>query len=218
MEIIDLSHAIANEMPAYPGTESPVITQSSSIGENGYAEKMISMTSHTGTHVDAPSHMIQGANTLDQFSLDHFIGEGFIADISTLNKMIIDPEDLGGELERIRDKDFVLFHTGWSQYWGDEKYFREFPALSNRLVNTLTASNLKGIGLDTSSIDPYGTDHFSNHMTVFLRNIIIIENLTNLDKLIGKDFLFICNPLKIDKTDGSPVRAFAITRYSGSGF
>jgi kynurenine formamidase len=210
MKIIDLSHIISPDMPVYPGTHSPVFSASFTIEKNGYAEKMISMESHTGTHVDAPAHMIKGSGTLDKYAIDQFIGMAYVADVSGLKKKTIGVEDLEIELEIIGRKDFVLFYTGWSKYWGNEKYFGDFPVLSNELVRKLTGFRLKGIGLDTISLDPVESINYPNHLTVFKKNMIIIENLTNLDKLIGKEFLFICNPLKIAGGDGSPVRACAI--------
>lgn len=210
MKIIDLSHTISHGMPVYPGTRLPEIMPSCSIEKNGYAEKLLTLESHTGTHVDAPAHMIRGASTIDKYNIDQFTGMGYVADISGLKKKTADLEDLEIELEIISRKDFVLFYTGWSAYWGKDAYFSDYPVLSYDLIKRLTEFMLKGIGLDTISLDPVGSTSFPNHLMVFRKNMIIIENLTNLDKLLGKDFLFISNPLKIEAGDGSPVRACAI--------
>jgi len=210
MKIIDLSYKIYPEMPVYPGTEPPLIIESCTIDYDGFAEKMICMSSHTGTHIDSPAHMIKEASTLDRYELDQFIGKACVIDISGTRKKVIDPEDIELELEFINRKDFVLFHTGWSVNWGKDRYFRDFPVLSQELVRKLTEYKLKGIGMDTISVDPVDSVDFVNHMILFRKNMIIIENLTNLDKLLGKDFIFLCNPLKITEIDGSSVRACAI--------
>jgi kynurenine formamidase len=210
MQIIDLSHFISNDMPVYPDTHSPVIQVANTIEKNGYAEKVISMSTHTGTHIDAPAHMIKGSKTLDMFGIDHFIGEGKVIDLSGKEKKLIETEDLADEMDGIEKIDFLLFYTGWSRFWGDEKYFRDYPVLSENLVKSLTGYKLKGIGFDIISIDPVGVSEFRNHMTVFGKNMIIIENLKNLETLIGKVFTFFCLPLKIEDSDGSPVRACAI--------
>ena len=67
MKVIDLTHIISAGMPVYPGTEGPKISQATTIEAEGFAEKLITMYSHTGTHMDAPGHIVAGARTLDQF-------------------------------------------------------------------------------------------------------------------------------------------------------
>jgi arylformamidase len=210
MNVIDLTHFISSKMPVYPDTETPEIVDSNTIEKNGFAEKLISMSSHTGTHIDAPAHMIKNSNTLDKFDINQFIGEGKVVDISRIKKKIIEIVDIKADLKKIDTKDFILFYTGWSRYWGRDEYFRDYPILSEELVKYLTGYKLKGIGFDIISIDPVGAVHFTNHMIVFRKNILIIENLKNLETLIGKKFTFFCLPLKIGNSDGSPVRACAI--------
>lgn len=68
-ELIDLTHPIASNMPVYPGTEPPVLITGCTIDESGFLEKKITLYSHTGTHVDAPAHLIKGAKTLDRLPI-----------------------------------------------------------------------------------------------------------------------------------------------------
>ena len=86
MRIIDLSHAISPSMPAYPGTNPPKFTAACTIDTCGFAEKHMSMSSHTGTHLDAPAHVIDGAKTLDQIAMDRFIGFACVLDLSSIKK------------------------------------------------------------------------------------------------------------------------------------
>ena len=212
MNIIDLTHFISSKMPVYPNTDSPKISDTNTIEKNGYAEKIISMSTHTGTHVDSPAHMIKGSNTLDKFKINQFIGAGKVINISRIKKKIIEMDDIVSDIGKIIDIDFVLFYTGWSHFWGKDQYFVDYPVLSGELVQFLSESKLKGLGFDTISIDPVGSVVFKNHMIVFRNNMIIIENLKNLDALTGKEFTFFCMPLKIGDSDGSPVRACAIIK------
>ena len=78
--ILDLTHCISPEMPVYPGTEQPVLTTACTIREAGYRETILHMYSHTGTHMDAPAHMIEGGRTLDAFPAETFVGPGFVLD------------------------------------------------------------------------------------------------------------------------------------------
>ena len=77
MKIIDLTHSISPRMPVYPGTEPPIFIQGCSIDEIGFLEKKITLYSHTGTHIDAPAHLIKGSKTLDQLPVEHFQGRAF---------------------------------------------------------------------------------------------------------------------------------------------
>jgi len=106
--------------------------------------------------------------------------------------------------------EFVLFHTGWSRLWGKETYFEGFPVLAPAAAHWLADRELKGIGFDAVSVDPVGSADYPNHRILFRKGMLSIENLTGLEPLIGRRFLFSCLPLKIEEADGSPVRAVAI--------
>jgi len=103
-----------------------------------------------------------------------------------------------------------LIHTGWSLYWGTEKYFSNYPVLSLKAADWLSRFELKGFGLDTISADEADSQDFSVHKALLRNDTIIIENLTNLEKLPCSQFVFSCFPLNFEDADGSPVRAVAI--------
>ena len=80
MSVLDLTHTISGEMPVYPGTEKPVLTTACTIETAGYRETLLHMYSHTGTHMDAPAHMIARGRTLDSYGVEKFVGPGFVLD------------------------------------------------------------------------------------------------------------------------------------------
>ena len=80
MTVIDLTHTIREDMPVYPGTEPPRLTTACTVSQCGYRETLLHMYSHTGTHMDAPAHMMDGAPTLDSFGPDRFVGRGYVLD------------------------------------------------------------------------------------------------------------------------------------------
>jgi len=213
MEIVDLTHYIKEKMTVYPGTEGPKIEQNCTVVQNGYAEKLLTMFSHTGTHIDAPGHILENAATLDDFDISKFVGIAYVLDFRNVGRKIIEVDDLKKYEGLIRQNEFILFCTGWSDYWDNEKYFDGFPVLSEESVSWLSSFKLKGLGFDVISIDPVGSENLPNHRIILSKNMIIIENLTNLEYLVGKNIIFSCMPLKIEDADGSPVRAFAITDY-----
>jgi kynurenine formamidase len=210
MKIIDLSHPISPNMPVYPGTEPPVFISGSNIDDVGFLEKKITMYSHIGTHIDAPAHIIKGAKTLDQLSIEHFFGKAFLLNLTTRKKKSIDIDELEPHQDSIRNSDFILLNTGWSQLWGSNSYFQNYPILSSEAASWLSNFNLKGVGMDTISADEGNSQDFPIHKIFLSHNIVIIENLTNLNALPASHFMFSCFPLKIAQADGSPVRAVAI--------
>ncbi len=78
MQIVDLTHMIDEKMPIFPGTEPPKIIQKNTINKDGFAEKILTISTHTGTHIDAPAHMIDGGNSLSDFPIEKFIGRGVV--------------------------------------------------------------------------------------------------------------------------------------------
>lgn len=207
MKIIDLTQNINEIMPVYPGTDRPSITNATTIENEGFAEKLIKMYSHTGTHIDAPAHMLQNGSTLDNFNVDKFIGKAIIIDceVQKITKNLI-----MSNIEQKGNIDFIILNTGWSSKWGIDDYFYNFPILEADASSYISQLGLKGIGLDCISIDAVGSDKMENHIKIFNSNMIIIENLCNLDQLVNKEFIFSSLPLKIENSDGSPTRAIAI--------
>jgi arylformamidase len=210
MTVIDLSHPISPAMPVYPGTEPPVIRQANTLARDGFAEKLISLYSHTGTHMDAPAHMVNGGQTLDSMEASRFVGPGCVVDVATEGRVSIGIEDLEPRRAAIERSSFVLFRTGWERLWGMPGYFTGFPALTLEAARWLAARRLVGVGFDAISADPIEPGAFPNHLVFFGAGMVIVENLRGLAALGSRDFLFCCLPLPIDESDGSPVRAAAI--------
>lgn len=210
MKVVDLSHTISSDMPVYPGTKPPMISNEYSIEHDGFYERKITLYSHTGTHMDAPAHLIKGSDTLEKFSIESFFGQAFVLDVAQINKQIIDITDLETHKETFKNIEFFILHTGWSRFWGRERYFYDYPVLNDEAAEWLHQFHLKGIGLDTISADKAGSKDLPIHK-IFLKNhMLIIENLAHLDTIPSKTFLFSCFPLKFEHADGSPIRAVAI--------
>lgn len=173
-------------------------------------EKKIAIYSHTGTHMDAPAHILPGTKTLDKFPASHFLGQAAVLDVTAERK--ITKQALERFEPLIIKSDFVVLYTGWSAFWGVDKYFSEFPVLTAEAARWLSNFALKGIGIDAISVDEVGTADYINHQIFLEKEILIIENLTNLTNLSGKLVGFYCFPLLISEADGSPVRAVAVSK------
>ncbi|KGK87109.1 hydrolase [Desulfosporosinus sp. HMP52] len=211
MKVTDLSHLIHSSMPVFPGTEQPTFQRANTLEKDGFLEAKITMYSHTGTHIDAPAHMHQNGSYLDEFAIDKFIGTAIILDFSRSNTQVLDIESIISHEETIRNIDFLILKTGWSKYWGNPKYYKGFPYLTEESAKWLSQFALKGIGIDAISIDDIESSSFPVHKILLEKNIVIIENLTNLDSIDPRaSFLLSVMPIKNKQADGSPVRAISI--------
>ena len=210
MKIIDLSHTISPGMPVYPGTEPPTFVPACSLEDLGFVEKKITLYSHTGTHMDAPAHILDGPKTLDQLPADYFMGKSAVLDVTGTEDPLIERpiiEPYGAVLEEIH---CVLLRTGWSSHWGTESYYQGYPVLSFEAARWIADFGLKGLGVAAISLDGVGSTAFPVHATLFEHDMVVIENLTNLESLPSAGFMLSCFPLKIEDADGSPIRAVAI--------
>lgn len=210
MKITDLTHIIYSDMPVFPGTEPPIFEIANTLENEGFQEVKITMYSHTGTHIDAPAHMLSDGPCLDNLQIEHFIGNATVLDFSNENIQSIDVNSLKLFEEKIKNVEFIIIKTGWSKYWGNKKYYKDFPSLSEESAKWLCQFNLKGIGIDAISIDDINSSTFTVHKTLMLKNILIIENLTNLDSINNEYFILSIMPLKNKNADGSPIRAVSI--------
>ncbi len=208
MRLIDLTHRIEPGMTVYPGTAPPVIKEACTLAADGFREKRLDLYSHTGTHIDAPAHMLANGKSLDQLAIGTYFGTACLyrhrgpAPISKAN--LAPCADLLGGV------DFFLIATGWDKFWKTPAYFTDFPTLTEEAAGWLTHFRLKGVGVDTISVDPVDSLSFPVHTVLLTNEIVIIENLTNLTSLAVDTFSFCCLPLHIIDADGSPVRAVAL--------
>ena len=210
MKIIDLTHFISPDMPVYPGTEQPKFNPANTYKKDGFKETLLTMFSHTGTHIDPPAHLFNGKKTLDLMDISSFIGSAIVIDCKDLDEGDVVTLDRIKKYDKAENAEFILFNFGWDKYWGKEKYFGNYPIISNEVVDFIIKTKKKGVGLDTIGIDPISDTNLSIHKKLFSAlDIIVIENLSNLDKLVDKKFTLFALPLKTKDADGSPARAVA---------
>jgi kynurenine formamidase len=212
---IDLSHVIVPGMPQWRGDDQPLaIHRHSEHDSDSHMSSSVEFGCHIGTHIDAPLHFLAGAAGVDELPLTALGGAALVVDVRRTVEQMAAAGDAalelglevlsGADLETI---DFVLFHTGWDQYWGSERYYEYWPFLSSELAEALSAAALKGVGLDTPSLDDFGGQ--VAHDMCAGAGMINIENLTNLGALPRTGSWFQAFPLKLAGTEASPVRALA---------
>ncbi len=212
MKIIDLTHYISPDMPVYPGTERPIFTPANSYEKDGFKETLLTMFTHTGTHMDPPAHLYAGRTTLDQFPIEQFVGKAVVIDCGEMQEGDrITMDYICAQQAEADAAEYLLFRTGWSRYWGQDEYYGDYPCIDHEVADYIIRTNKKGVGLDTIGLDPIADANLTLHKKLFLKNeVVIIENLENLE-LLGKDlFTFCALPLKHVDADGSPIRAIAL--------
>jgi len=212
MKIIDLSFEIHSGAPVFPGYPVPIVHKWTSIEEHGYYANLLVFVEHTLTHVDVPAHFIKNGITVEHVPLEKCMGKGVVIDVSrkTSNSEIT-VEDIDKVLRElsltIGPGWIVLFYTGYDKKIGTPEFFNH-PGLGWAASRYLAGLKVNAVGIDAPSIDH---EPYPAHKTLLSQGILIYENLTNLDLLLGNiGFKFIGLPLKIRAGSASPVRAIAI--------
>lgn len=210
IEVVELSHSITPEMPVWPGTPEPEFLKLSSVAVDGFAEQSIRMSSHTGTHIDAPAHIIDGGASLDRYGPGSFFGKGVLVEVPGAQNGPISREQLFPLVDSLATIDFLLFHTGWSRFWGEAAYGRGYPVLDSGAADLLSSLTLKGIGIDAPSFDLPESRDYPVHLRLLSAGVLLIENMTDLHLLPPSGFLLSVFPLRITGAEACPVRAVAI--------
>ncbi|WP_282201405.1 cyclase family protein [Collibacillus ludicampi] len=209
-KIVDLSLPLTNDTPIYPGDPQPNISVATTIEKEGYNLHYVHIGSQTGSHVDAPYHFCDHGERIDESDLRLFIGTGVVIPVTGKGEQEeITLDDVETYLDRLAPGKIVLFHTGWSQYAGEEKYFRH-PYVSVEVVDEMIRRGIRTFCIDAINMDVTGGTSFPVHDAVAAVNGIIAENMTNFESIDFPDPLITLFPLKIAGADGSPVRAVAI--------
>lgn len=218
MRIVDLTHPITSGMPVYPGDPIVSITSALSVSDDGVAVAHLSLGSHAGTHLDAPSHSIEGGRTVDQIALELLQGDALVLQVNVpANRRITEadlPHPLPARLPRI-----VCVATGWDQYFtpagsgatANEPRMLAHPFLAPEFASELWSRGARVLGVDALSPDPSGAlsdGTLPVHEIWLGQDGVIVENLTGLLQLPERVELIIA-PLPLAGVDGSPVRAMA---------
>ncbi len=204
MDIVDLSHTVRTDMPAYPGDEiRTVVERLSEHGAGTHQSSALSMGCHVGTHIDLPLHFNEGGADLESFPVSGCVGRALAvpAPQGAIGPDVLASADLDG-------LDFVILRTGWQRRWNTPDYYRDWPWLQRDTAERLAGAGLRGVGLDGPSVDPLGGQNA--HEILAAAGMIIVENLTALDRLPDEPFLFAALPLRLAGAEASPVRAIAL--------
>jgi len=216
-KIIDLTMSLKEGMQTFPVPWHPFveITQLGRHGiENRETRKLI-LGTHTGTHIDAPSHFISDGDTVDQIPLDQLVGPASVLDLTDFGaRMEVSEENLKQSLGD-RSAERVLMRFDWDRNLGSMSYYDDSPFLSERAAEWLVKQGCRLLGMDTPMPDNpkngYNCQKDSpNHKILLGNGIILVEYMVNLAELYKPIVELVIGPIKVHEGDGAPVRAFAI--------
>ncbi|MEG1836511.1 MAG: cyclase family protein [Synergistaceae bacterium] len=210
MKVIDLGHPLIDGMAVFPGDIVPSIKSGATMEDNGWRTTIVNMSSHAGTHMDAPAHMLKDGEYMDELPNETFFGFGLVIDVRHCAGRKIELSDIKAHVKDVNFSDFLLFYTGWSDKWGTEEYMKDFPTLSEEAAKWVTKQDLKGIGFDALSVDTVDSTTCEIHKTILGAKLVILENLTNLDKVGKKPFCMTALPISLVKQDGGSARVMAV--------
>jgi len=202
MAIIDISLPLDADTPTYKGNAKrrPKIERTRTLSE-GANESRITLDAHTGTHVDAPFHMVEGGKTIDLFSLWYFHGLAEVVEVRGVEA--VEESHLLPFKNRFSEAEFILIRTDNSY---TDRNREDFIYLSQSGAEFLAQQGIKGVGIDSLGIERNQPGH-PTHRALLGRDILVFEGLALEHAMPGRYF-FRAYPLLIREGDGSPVRAF----------
>ncbi|ABC28412.1 predicted metal-dependent hydrolase [Hahella chejuensis KCTC 2396] len=223
--IIDLSHPIDANIPLWPGDPTVHFTDEASIAKDGYFLRSFQIGEHSGTHMNAPASFFTDGMTIDSYKPEQLMPEAVVIDVSAQAQ---EQPDYTVTIQDIHHWEqnhgvipagcIVLFYTGYQHFWKTpERFFNmdaqgvmHFPGLAAETAKYLLEERkVSGLGIDTHGVDPgFSVEHQVNCMTL-AQSGIVLECLTNLDRLPPKGVTLAIGLLRLRGGSGSPVSVLA---------
>lgn len=215
--IVDLSHTIRDGMQTFPADWHPrvCIQALGRLSVEGRRSSRITLGTHTGTHLDAPSHFLPDGATVDEVPLNLLMGPCQSVDMSGVPaSSAISPGMLE---EAFQGRDVgprVVLSFGWSVRFNTESFYRDSPYLTDQAAEWLVANGVQVLGYDVPSPDNPLDNRYSScdspiHKILLGAQVWLLESLNSLD-LLPQEFELIALPLPVAGLDGAPVRCLAV--------
>ncbi len=213
MKVIDLTLTISEQIPTFPDSPQPNFINWETLKKDGYNLELLFLSSHTGTHIDAPYHFLKKGQKIHQIMTRRLVTEAILIKIRKGADQSITKTDIQKFEKKygmIDDGSTVIFHTGWQKNLKKKSYFLKNPGLAVSAAKYLASKKINMVGIDSPSIDLGKDSKFSVHHILAKSGVLIVENLANLEKIHSGIFHLIVAPLKLKNATGSPVRAMAL--------
>jgi arylformamidase len=205
MKIYDVTVPISEKTPVYEGDPNVQIETANAIARGDAANvSRLCFGAHTGTHVDAPNHFIEGTRKVHKLELEKLIGRCRVVEIDK-SVTAIEAE----HIVKLEGVERVLFKTRNSDFWNEPErgFLKDFTYIAPDAAKALVDLKLKLVGIDYLSVEKFGAETFDTHIALLEKEIVIVEGL-DLREVSAGDYELICLPLKIisETGDGAPAR------------
>ncbi len=202
--MIDISWPLGNKTTGYKDRTSVRIEQLKEFDRDGARESALWLTSHSGTHVDAPAHMLKEGKTIDRLALESFSGHCVVLDL-TMAAENITRELLQEHADLIKEGDIVLCKTVNSYLEPTAPFNPHFVYIESTGAEYLVEKKVKAVGIDYLGIERNQPDHLTHH-ELMSNGVVIIEGMRLAHVRPGR-YILICLPLNVIGLDGAPARA-----------
>src|SRR3990172_4154337 len=207
MKVYDVSVPLRAGMPTYSGEPGPRLQFTKQLSKGDPATvSVLSLGSHTGTHVDAPSHFLDGAPGVDSLPPEALVGPAFVAEHggeSHITAADLDALGIPADCERL------LFRRRGGRFWDDTEFHRDFIALAPDAARALAERGLRLVGIDYLSIERFQPERHEAHETLLAGGLVILGGL-DLRRVPPGEYLLVCAPLNVVGAEGAPARVFLI--------
>jgi kynurenine formamidase len=209
LRLVDLSFDIYDRAPTFGPDPKTAVLPHLTTADLSYNITQLIMSTHLGTHLDAPYHFFDDGRTVDQLDLRRAFGPAWVLDLSHKQPLEeITPADLEPHAAKAAPGSRLIFRTGWDRQFPDRRYFSDQPYLGPDACRWLVEHGVATLALDMPTV--YPKDYVTVHHILLRPEVLIIEGLAGLDQLRGERVILCALPLRIRGRDGSPVRAVAI--------
>ena len=209
LRLFDISVPVSSALPVWPGDSQIILERYRAISKGDASnDSRLACSVHSGTHVDAPAHVLKNGLTVDQLPLDALIGRATVVEFQQAD--VITPDILAA-LELPSETTRLLFKTRNSALWADpgHQFNPDFTALNSEAAEWVVRKGIRLIGIDYLSVQMFNENEPSTHSILLDSGVIVVEGL-NLQEVQPGNYQLICLPIKLVGGDGAPARAILI--------
>ena len=212
--IVDLSMDIYDKAPTFWPDPKTAVVEHLKIENLKYNITQLIMSTHLGTHIDAPFHFFDNGKTVDQLDLRKGFGPAWVLDFTKKGpKAVITRAELEKHEDKITSGSRIIIHTGWDKIFPDNRYFSDCPGLDLEACQFLADRKIVCLALDMPTV--FGPEYVQVHHALLGAEVLIVEGLAHVADLKSERVFLVALPLRIRGRDGSPCRVIAIDGFIG---
>lgn len=207
MKAYDVTAPLSPNTPVWPGDPTPEIVRAPSVGDGALCLTRMNLGTHTGTHVDAPLHLLADGLSVDALPIEILLGKVRVVEIAAREG--IERQEL--EALDLRDDLRLLIKTRMSGQMRIPQFQADYVFLTADAAQYLVQVGLKLVGIDYLSVDRYGSTDFPAHRTLLGAGVILVEGL-DLSEVEPGEYDMVCLPIRLAGADGAPARVILRNR------